>query len=53
MDSLNAFLSPETFAFALSAYLIIRSERTLQELKEAIIDLSANCRHCNYKNDPQ
>lgn len=50
LDSLSPFLSPDTFAFALSAYLIIRTERTLQEIKEAMIQLSANCNQCK-QND--
>lgn len=44
MEDLMKFINPETFAYVLSVYLLVRFEKVLYELKSSIDTLTANCR---------
>lgn len=44
MDEIYKLITPETFAYVLSVYLLVRFEKVLYELKSSIEQLSASCK---------
>lgn len=47
IEEIYNLITPETFAYVLSVYLLVRFEKVLYDLKTSIDQLSASCKYNN------